>query len=148
MAKIQEKDDKRNRAYDFYMTGQFTQSQIAEIVGRSLRTIQRWIEDGKWDKILESTKSTKEKRIAKYQGYLQSIEKRIETRDEIDRFPTTGEIDQMAKLENIIKKLQDKASIGEIVMFSKNICRHVQAYDVEKSKQVSNIFDDYIKTLG
>lgn len=148
MAKIQKKDDKRDKARSLYMTGQFTQSQIADIVGVSSRTIIRWVEAESWDVILESSKSTKEKRIAKYQGYLQSIEQRIETReDPNERHPTTAEIDQMAKLESIIKKLRDDASIGEVVMYSKNLCAFVQAYDLEKAKEISVVCDGYIKSL-
>lgn len=147
MAKSPKENDKQKKAYDLYITGHFTQTQIAELVGVAARTIQRWIEAERWDILLESTKSSKEQRIAKYKGYLQSIELRIEGRDETERYPTTAEIDQMTKLESIIKKLQDNASIGEIVMYSKNVCTFVQAYDVEKAKEMSGIFDAYIKSL-
>lgn len=148
MAKSPKENDKQSKARGLYVTGLFTQAQIAEYVGVVPRTIQRWVEAENWDIILESTKSSKEKRIAKYKGYLKAIEEKIEKRENPDeRYPTTAEIDQMTKLESIIKKLQDNASIGEIVMYSKNVCTFVQAYDVDKAKEVSGIFDAYIKSL-
>lgn len=148
MAKSPKENDKQKKARDLYMTGHFTQLQVAEIAGVVPRTIQRWVEAEGWDIILESTKSSKEKRIVKYKGYLKAIEEKIEKRENPDeRYPTTAEIDQMTKLESIIKKLQDNASIGEIVMYSKNVCTFVQGYDVEKAKEVSGIFDAYIKSL-
>lgn len=147
MAKSPKQDKAKESARSLYMTGQFQQKEIAEIVGVSARTLVRWVAVEKWDVIFESLKSSKEKRIAKYQKYLNEIEIKIENRDEGDRLPTNPEIDQMAKIENIIKKLQDKASVGEIVQFSRNVCLFVQAYDVEKSKEISGIFDAYIKSL-
>ncbi|MBF0576608.1 hypothetical protein [Dysgonomonas sp. GY617] len=148
MAKTPKENDKQAKARSLYMTGQFTQTQLADIVGVVPRTIMRWAEAESWDVILESTKSSKEKRIAKYKGYLKSIEEKIESRESTnDAYPTTAEIDQMTKLESIIKKLQDNASIGEIVMYSKNVCTFVQGYDVEKAKELVGVFDAYIKSL-
>lgn len=147
MAKTQKKDTSKESAKELFMTGQFTQDQIAEIVGKSRRTIIRWVDEGKWDIILESITTSKAKRIAKYQKYLSDLEKDIEEREEMKGVPTNAEIDKMTKLENIIKKLQESASLGEVVMITKNITLFVQGYDVEKSKELVGIFDAYVKTL-
>lgn len=143
----QKKDKAKDSARSLYMTGHYTQKEIADIIGVSSRTVLRWVATEKWDIILESMTTSKEKRIAKYQRYLSDIEAAIENRPEGQRMPTSAEIDQMTKLENIIKKLQDKASIGEIVHFSKNVCLFVKSYDLEKAKELSGIFDAYIKSL-
>lgn len=147
MTKKNKQDRARDSARSLYMTGQFTQKQIAEIVNVSPRTILRWVHEDKWDVILDTIQGSREKRITKYQKYLADIETTIESRPIGQRMPTSAEIDQMSKLENIIKKLTDTASLGEIVQYSKNVCLFVQQYDVEKAKELSGIFDNYIKSL-
>ncbi|WP_165026803.1 terminase gpP N-terminus-related DNA-binding protein [Dysgonomonas sp. ZJ279] len=147
MARTPKKNDKKANAKALFMTGNFQQKEIAEVVGVTPKTITEWVRNEKWDLILESQTSTKEKRIARYQKYLNDSYEIIENRPISENIPTNGEIDRINKLESTIKKLQDKASIGEIVTMSREVLNFTRtAFDIDKAKELSAVFDAYIKS--
>lgn len=146
MGRTPKKDDKKESAKALYMTGQFTQKQIAGIVKVAPQTLVRWVAAEKWDVILESRTTTKDARIAEYQQYLTELKAGISEREEGKRFPSTAEIDQMAKLESIIKKLNDEANLGELVNFTIDLLNFVRLTDLSKAQELEAICDAYIKS--
>lgn len=146
MGQPKKKDNKKESAKALYMTGQFSQKQIAEIVKTTPQTLTRWVTSEKWDVLLESMTTTKEKRIAKYQQYLSDLNDTIEKREEGARYPSSAEIDQINKLEATIKKLQDKSDLGEMVHFTIDVLNYVRSFDPDKAKELNDIFDAYIKS--
>jgi transposase len=145
MANELNKEAKKLLAKDLFLTGKRQQKEIAKMVGVSENTIGRWVKDGKWELLRSSLTTTKESILANYYAQLASINNIIAERKEGERAATSKEADQIIKLSAAIKNLETETGIAEITSVCTGVCEFVRQFDVDKAKEISELFNAYIE---
>lgn len=140
---------KKEWARQLYLDGTqvFTQQEIADKVGVSRKTICKWITDEKWNELRISITMTKDQSIKRLHKQLEDILFLIESRPMGERHATPDEANTISKLTTSIEKLETEVGITEAVQVSVKVIEFVKKYDVEKAKDIADIFDQFIKSL-
>lgn len=146
MARTPKTDTKKKNAKALFITGQYQQKEIAELVGVTVQTISRWVNAEKWDLELASLTITKEKQLARYYAQINEINEAISMREPGQRFANSKEADTLLKLSSAAQKLESETGVREIVDVSIGLLEWVRGFDPEKAKELSELFDGYIKT--
>lgn len=139
------KNDKRIRAKELYLTGNYTQKQISEMVGISETSIGKWKREDKWDDLKDSILITREaelKRLYKQLAYLNDYTDGI---IENEGKPDTKIFDAVSKCTAAIKALEIDLSIAEKVDVGTAFINLVMKEDVDLAKQIVKWFDIFIK---
>lgn len=140
---------KKEWARMLYLDGTilYTQAEISEKVGISRITLGRWIKDEKWAELRVSVTMTREQSIKRLYRQIDEVLGVIERRPCGERYPSSQESDTIKKITASIKDLESEVGISEVINVSVKVCDFVRKYDIEKAKEISNIFDQYIKSL-
>ncbi|MBK5719784.1 helix-turn-helix domain-containing protein [Dysgonomonas sp. Marseille-P4677] len=146
MGRTPKQDTKKKNAKALFITGQYQQKEIAELVGVTVQTISRWVNSEKWDVELASLTITKEKQLARYYAQINEINEAISERDKGQRYANSKEADILNKLSAAAQKLESETGVRDIVDVSIGLLEWVRGFDVEKAKELSDLFDGYIKT--
>lgn len=146
MAKTPKQDTKKKNAKALFITGQYQQKEIAELIGVTVQTISRWVNTEKWDLELASLTITKDKQLARYYAQINEINEEIAGRDKGQRYANSKEADTLLKLSAAAEKLESETGVREIVDVSIGLLEWVRQNDPDKAKELSNLFDGYIKT--
>jgi transposase len=105
-------DDKKDHARLLYMSGE-PQNTIAERVGVSRNTVNRWVSEGDWDKRRTAQSITRPEIVNKL---LQAISSEVERlNEETDISKVSGACDKLAKLAATIEKLDKKANVVDAI---------------------------------
>jgi len=120
---------------------------IAERVGVQPRTISKWVESENWEKLRKNTVLTRSEQLSKLLSQLEEFNAYIETKPQGMRFAESKEADARRKLIADIKALESEASISETVSVCSNIVDWLSELDFDRAKEISDLFDDYIKYL-
>jgi len=136
---------KKEWAAMLYLKENLTQAEIAEKVGISRQTIGKWIKSEKWDERLAGVTMTKEEQIKNLYRQITEINDNIKGRDKGQRHATTAEADIIAKLSTAIKKMEDDIGIADIIGVSIRFLEWIRAVDLDKAKEVTRLFDAFIK---
>jgi uncharacterized protein YjcR len=146
MGKTPKKDTKKKNAKALFITGQYQQKEIAEMVNVTVQTVSRWVNSEKWDVELASLTITKEKQLARYYAQINEINENIAGREKGQRYANSKEADTLNKLSSAAQKLETETGVHEIVDVSIGLLEWVRTFDIEKSKELNDLFDAYIKT--
>lgn len=146
MGKTPKSDKLKETAKALFLTGKYQQKEIAEMVGKTVQTISRWVTTEKWNLELASLTTTKEKQLARYYEQINEINENIARRDPGQRFADSKEADTLNKLSAAAAKLESETGIREIINVSIGLLDFVRAFDVDKAKELSDLFDAYIKS--
>ena len=112
MATKKELEDKREYARLLFMQGE-TQKVIAEKVGVSAVTINKWVAENGWQELRAASNITRPELVNKL---LHTIDKLIEQVNESeDPEAMAGLGDKLAKLSTTIERLDKKASIVDVI---------------------------------
>jgi len=109
--------DKKDWALALYMNG-VAQGEIAEKVGVSRQTINKWISDGGWAE-RRAAKSITRPELAN--RLLKAIADEIErlndkdTKEDKDGIISAGVIDKLSKMAAIVERLDKKASVVDAI---------------------------------
>ena len=76
---------------------------------------------------------------------LNELDQSIAAKDEGKRFPTTSEADIRRKLTADLEALEQDASVRDIYNVSRDLLDWLKARDLDKAKELSNYFNEYIK---
>lgn len=136
---------KKEWAAMLYLKENLTQAEIAEKVGISRQTINKWINAEKWDERLTGISMTKEEQIKNLYRQITEINENIKGRKAGERHATTSEADIIAKLSTAIKKMEDDIGIADIIGVSMRFCEWIRAVDLDKAKEITRLFDAFIK---
>ncbi|CCZ10510.1 helix-turn-helix domain-containing protein [uncultured Culturomica sp.] len=136
---------KKEWAAMLYLKENLTQAEIAEKVGISRQTINKWIKAEKWDERLTGISMTKEEQIKNLYRQITEINENIKGRKAGERHATTSEADIIAKLSTAIKKMEDDIGIADIIGVSIRFLEWIRAVDLDKAKEVTRLFDAFIK---
>lgn len=143
-------EQRRNHAYDVYMTTAKSHKDIAALVGVSVDSLGRWINEKGWRQEKAARSVTKEKVIGNLLTQIKNLQDNINSRDQ--KWPTAGEADTITKLSNTIDTLSGKLSLplyieslSEFLKFlheakpvlSKEVADYVNAFVQSKAKQLA-----------
>lgn len=146
MAKTPKENTKKITAKALFITGQYQQKEIAEMVGVTVQTVSRWANSEKWDIELASITITKGQQLARIYSQINEINGAITQREPGKRYANAGEADTLVKLSTAAKKLETETGVSDIVDVSIGLLEWVRSFDTEKAKEISDIFDGYIKS--
>lgn len=128
-----------------YIKENLIQQEIADKVGVSRQTINKWIKDEKWEERKAGITLTREYQIDNLYRQVAEINKVIAGRPEGERFASNGEADILAKLSTSIKKLETEVGIVDLVSVAQRFVKFVRAIDLDKAKEFTRLFDAFIK---
>ena len=63
-----------------------------------------------------------------------------------NRYPSAGEADAINKLSTAINKLETEVGLPEIISSFTGFFDWLRKIDLEKSKEIAPLYDDYIKS--
>lgn len=139
---------KKEYAAILFLKENLTQAEIAEKVGVSRQTINKWVKAEKWEERLAGISMTKEEQIKNLYRQITEINEKIKGREKGERHATTAEADTINKLSAAIKKLEDDLGIADIVGVSIRFLEWVRRVDPSKANELKSLFNSYIKDLG
>jgi hypothetical protein len=89
---------------------------------------------------------TKEKQLARYYAQINEINEVIAGREKGQRYANSKEADTLNKLSSAAQKLESETGVRDIVDVSIGLLDWVRSFDTDKAKELSDLFDGYIKT--
>lgn len=138
--------NKKDIARQLYVKGDMTQIVIAEKVGVSKVTINKWIKGENWDKEKISLASTRQEQLGKLYKQLAAINEAIEKRPEGQRYATPAEADTIGKLSKSVEKFEKETSMKDTITVITEILDWLRPQNLKQSQELSNILDLYIKS--
>jgi transcriptional regulator with XRE-family HTH domain len=136
---------KKDWAKTVYLNERLTQKEIAERVGVSAQTLGKWIAKEKWEALKTSLSITREEQLANLYRQVAEINASIAARDEGQRFANSKEADIINKLAAAIDKMERETGLADIVSVSKDILSWARIIDPARVKELSGLFDAYIR---
>lgn len=136
---------KKDWAKMLYLKEHLTQVEISERVGVSKVTINKWVKAEKWEELKVSVSITREEQLANMYRQIAEINKVISTREKGERFATSKEADIINKIAASIERMEKEVGISDIISVSKAFLDWVRKSDTEKAKELSYMFDSFIK---
>ena len=151
MAIKKQLEDKKELARVLFMAGE-PQNMIAERIGTSKQTVNRWVAEGGWAEQRAARHVTRPELVNKL---LKTIDKMIEEVN-VSKDPAlaAGVGDKLAKLASVIEKLDKKANVVdaiEVFMAFGKWLQHRASFDDELTpeliKAINRYQDRYISEL-
>ncbi|HMM16304.1 MAG TPA: DUF1804 family protein [Petrimonas sp.] len=142
-----ERERKKELAKHFYCNTNLSQKEIAEKVGISEPTLSKWTNDKKenWDALKASFTITKQEQLSRTLNQIAAINKKIA--EEQKGIPTNADADILAKLAAVIERMEKETSITDVVSVSIKFLDWLRLVDTSKAKELSSLFDAFIKDL-
>ena len=138
-------DQKRQWAQLLYTKEKLTQKEIAEKVGVSPVTINRWVDKFDWKAIRDSYTMTKESELARVRTQLTLLNDMIMDREAGKRFPSSTEAAIQIKLSTTIKNLTSEVEIDEIINVGSDFINWLKPVEFEKAQEFTELFDAFIQ---
>ena len=147
MAKDLSNTQKKEWAKTLYLKENLTQQEIADRVGVSRITVNRWIADGKREVQKAGLTLTREEQIANLYRQVAEINRKIADKPEGERFASNAEADILGKLSAAIKKMETDVGIADIISVQTKFIEFLRSIDFEKAKELTQLSDAFIKSL-
>jgi Transcriptional regulator, contains sigma factor-related N-terminal domain len=136
---------KKDWAKMLYLNEHLTQKEVAERVGISTRTMSVWVNKEKWDTLKTSMTITREQQLANLYRQVAAINEAITGREEGKRFASSKEADIINKLATAIDKMERDSGLSEAISISKKILKWLRPINPTQAKDLSYVFDSFIK---
>jgi len=136
---------KKEWAAMLYLKENLTQAEIAEKVGVSKVTMNKWVKGEKWEERKAGITLTREEQIKNLYRQVSEINDVIGSREKGKRFASTAEADTLSKLAGAIKKMETETGIADIISVGTRFIEFLRPIDLEKAKDVTRLFDIFIK---
>jgi len=136
---------KKEWAAMLYLKENLTQAEIAEKVGISRQTINKWIKAEKWEERKTGITLTREEQVKHLYRQIAEMNENINGRDKGKRHATPAEADVIAKLSNAIKKMETDIGIADIISVATRFVDWLRPVDLDKAKDITRLFDAFIK---
>nr|DAM86008.1 MAG TPA: Putative TetR-family transcriptional regulator [Caudoviricetes sp.] len=143
MAKSLELEQKKEWAKLLFLKENITQQEIADRVGVSRITINKWVKE--WENLKLNLLQTREERISSTLAQLDELDRSIADKEAGKRYPTASEADIRRKLTADLEALEQDASIRDIYNVSRGLLDWLRQVDLARAKELSDYFDAYIK---
>jgi superfamily II DNA helicase RecQ len=139
------KDIERDYAKILYINQFLTHKEIATRIKVAEKTITKWAKEDNWRKERQSVSITRETQLRNLYEQIDELNAKIKKRPEGERYSDSKESDILSKLTSSAKKLENEASVSDVIEVSKRVLNWLVKRTPEKAKEVAGIFDDYIK---
>ncbi len=136
---------KKEWAQQLYCEGNITQKAIADKVGVSEKTLSKWANDDNWDRLRKSLLISKQEQLSHMYEQLSEINAAIRKKNPGERYANSKEADIMAKITASIEQLEEETNITDVFEVGKRFITFMQQNDFEKSKELVDYFDAFIK---
>ncbi len=136
---------RKEYARTLYLKENLTQQEIAERVGVSRQSINRWAADGKWEEMKVGLTLSRQQQIANMHRQVSELQNTILSRPDGERFARPAEADTLGKLAAAIKKLETEAGIADKVSVGIQFIEWVRRADLDKAREVTALWDKFIK---
>lgn len=137
---------KKEWAKLLFLRENLAQKEIAERVGVSAVTINKWVKNERWEDLRVSITITKEEQIKNLYRQLAEINNCIAERDG-NKFATPAEADTITKLANAIEKMETDVGLADIQSSFRKFLSWLRTFDLPEAQRLVNLFDDFIKTV-
>ena len=135
---------KKEWAQLLYINEHLSQKEVAERVKVSKVTMNKWVKDGKWDEMKASLTITREEQLKRLYNQIAALNKEIAEREN-QRYATASESDTLSKLASAINKMEIEIGLADIISVSRRFLEWVRKVNVDKAKELSGLFDGFIK---
>lgn len=136
-------NQKKEWAKLLFTVENLTQVEIASKTGVSKVTINQWVKKGKWDEQKASLTVTREQQLQRLYLQIAAINEAISERDQ--KYPNSKEADTINKIASAIEKMERESSLADIISVSKKFLDWLRPLDLIKAKELSGLFDAFIK---
>ena len=124
-----------------------TQAEIAQRVGVSKNTICKWVSEGRWEDMKTSMLVEKDTQLARLYTQLRKWNDAVENRPDGEQYLLSKEAEAVVKITAAIKNLETETNTAEKMSTGKEFLSFVRkTTDLETSKYVARLFNDYLKT--
>jgi transcriptional regulator with XRE-family HTH domain len=132
----------------FTVEGVTVQKELAERVGVSPQTINKWVNSGEWESLRSSLLLTKEAELRRLYRRFTFLNDLIEKREIEEKKPVSNsEADSLVKISAAIKNLETDVSASESMEVLKNFINTVRSHNLDLAKQITKEADYFIKSL-
>lgn len=138
--------EKKEHAEYLVMRTNATQKEIAQRVGVTPKTMGNWWRDNDWDRLRTSFFITKGQELQRIYVQISKLNDTIAKREE--SWATSKEADTLSKLAATARSLETETSLADIIDVAIKFTDWLREVDFEKSKEVSDYFDSFIKDIG
>lgn len=140
------------RKYDhakllYTVEGVTVQKELAERVGVSPVTINKWVKEEGWESYRASVIITKEAELSRLYMQVTELNDFIMNKPKGERFASSKEADALVKLTGAIRQLETDTSVADTIEVLKNFVNHIRQEDYEKAKEVTNLADIFVKSI-
>lgn len=141
----QQKNDPKDQARNLYFQTGLTQTQIAELVGVSQKTISTWMNDGKWKTLKQTIERAPAVMVEHMISELAEINKNIAAREPGKRFPTSQEVDIRRKILASVAMMQEHQSKSANAEVITNFIHYVRKRSDKDVKLIIPYADKYLQ---
>ena len=138
---------KKEWAKTLYLKENLTQQEIADRVGVSRVSVNRWIADGKWEEQKVGLTLTREEQVANLYRQVAEINRKIAEKPEGERFASNAEADILGKLSAAIRKMETDVGIADVISVQTKFIEFLRPIDFDKAKELTQLSDAFIKSL-
>ncbi|MBC7126206.1 MAG: DDE transposase family protein, partial [Bacteroidales bacterium] len=107
--------------------------------------LSRWVNQEDWRKLRQSLLVTKEEQLRRIYEQIDELNTAIAQREPGQRYANTKDADTLSKLTSAAKNLESDASVSDIVSVAKRFLTWLRPLDMDKAKELSGLFDAFIK---
>ena len=147
MTKDLSNTQKKEWAKTLYLKENLTQQEIADRVGVSRATVNRWIADGKWEEQKVGLTLTREEQVANLYRQVAERNRKIAEKPEGERFASNAEADILGKLSAAIRKMETDVGIADVISVQTKFIEFLRPIDLDKAKELTQLSDAFIKSL-
>ncbi|MBP9998676.1 MAG: helix-turn-helix domain-containing protein [Bacteroidales bacterium] len=144
MAQLTSKQ-KREWARMLYVKENLTQKEIAEKVGSSRQSVNKWISEGKWEELKAGLTLTKEEQIKNLYRQVGELNRAILEREDGQRFASASEADTIGKLSAAIRKMESDTGIADMISVGIKFLEWMRKADSDRAREFAEYWDMFIK---
>lgn len=142
---IQRKKDYAKLLYT--VNGVTVQKELAERVGVSKVTINKWVNEENWEALRASVIITKENELKRLYMQITELNDAIMQRPSGERFASSKEADILVKLTAAVRELETDTSVADTIEVLSNFVNYIREDDYHKAKDVTVLADLFIKSI-
>jgi len=141
------KQQQKEWAKTLFISEHLTQAELADKVGVSRITMNKWIKSERWEELKVGITLTKSEQLKNLYNQVGALNKFISSKEEGKRFADSKEADILMKLSASIKKMEDDVGIAEVIEVGRKFIEFARRIDVEKAKDLAALYDAFIKSI-
>lgn len=137
---------KKDWAKLLYTKENLTQAEIADRVGVTRVTVNKWINAEKWEMLKVSITMTNEEQLKNLYRQLAELNKIILERENKARYPMPAEASVIKELTVSIRNLQTDVGLSEITSVFSGLIQFLRTQNPQQVREIAPILDAYVKS--